>query len=75
MTIEQLLDLPTDECGKISDADLKAILVKYLPDTRPKREARVDLVNMTGATGKLALAMAGKLTPPSSGNKIPIKKP
>lgn len=74
MTIEQLLELPTDELGKLtaSDDELRTILSTYLPHTRPRRTA-ADLVKMTGAEGKLALAMSGKLVAQPPGKQISIK--
>lgn len=62
MTIEQLLDLPTDELNKLSTGpELDRILSMYLPFTRPAKRRDVMVVKVAGASDALARALAGDL--------------
>ena len=58
MTITELLDLPTDDLEKLSDADLAAHLAKYFPHTRPA--AALTLSDITGGNDDL-MAMVAQL--------------
>lgn len=73
MTIEQLLDLPTDELGRLSDADLDRILQPYLPFTRPARARATTTLKVAGADDLLAKALAGELVDPNQPPKRKLK--
>lgn len=73
MTIEQLLDLPTDELGRLSDSDLDHILSPHLPFTRPARARATTVLKVAGADDLLAQALAGTLKLPDEPPKRKLK--
>jgi hypothetical protein len=75
MTIEQLLDLPTDELGKLTTGpELDRVLQPYLPFTRPATARATQVIKVSGASDALARALAGEYTDPSAEtNKPKIK--
>lgn len=74
MTIEQLLDLPTDELGRLSTGpELDRVLSPYLPFTRPATARATQTIKVTGASDALARALAGEYTDPSAENRPKIK--
>lgn len=62
MTIEKLLDLPTDELGKLVNdrAQLDRILAPHLPVTRPAKRSSTIPIKAVGSS-LLQQAMAGTL--------------
>lgn len=77
MTIAKLLELPTDELGKLvcDHNELSRILTPYLPVTRPATRRVVTSVKVTGVDTKSALAraMAGELEPEKPKTFIKLK--
>jgi hypothetical protein len=73
MTIEQLLDLPTDELGRLDERQIGEVLQKYLPFTRPARARDTISLNIAGADERLKLALEGKLEDPNAPQKRKLK--
>lgn len=74
MTIEKLLDLPTDELGRlVTGGELDKVLAPYLPFTRPATRRATQTIKVTGASDALARALAGEYEDPSTTNRPKIK--
>ena len=74
MTIEKLLDLPTDELGRlVTGGELDKVLAPYLPFTRPAARRATQSIMVIGGSDGLARALAGEYEDPSAEKKQKIK--